>query len=93
MESHSSILYRKRNKDLIFYLITYLAHGIPLDEKASGRAAIGLIAQYGTTNVRAALTIMYPMITIAIESIVASGMLRPGSRASSPEVAIESKPT
>lgn len=82
-----------RNKFLNFYLITYLAHGIPLDEKASGRAAIELIAQYGTISVRAPLTIMYPMVTIAIEIIVARGILRPGSRASSPEVAIESKPT
>lgn len=81
------------NEKLLVYLITYLAHAMPLDEKASGRAAVGLIAQYGTTNVKAPLTITYPMVTIAMENIVANGMLRPGSRASSLEVAIESKPT
>lgn len=75
------------------YLITYLAHGIPIDEKASGRAAVGLIFQYGMTRVKAAPTSTYPIVTIVIENNVARGILYAGSRASSPEVAIESKPT
>lgn len=64
-----------------------------MEAKASGKAAEGFISQNGTVRVRAPLTRTYPMVTIPMEMAVAIGILLHGSRASSPEVAIESNPT
>ena len=36
--------------------MTYFAQYIPLEAKASGKAAVGLIRQYGTVSVSAPLT-------------------------------------
>ena len=66
---------------------------MPFEAKASGKAAVRLMWLYGSTRVSAAPTKTYPTVTIAIDRPVASGILRIGLTASSPDVAIESNPT
>lgn len=59
----------------------------------SGSTYLGLISLYGTKRVRAALTKMYPKVTMPIDITVAIGMEKDGFLASSPDVAMLSKPT
>lgn len=66
---------------------TYFAQLRPILENASGKAALALMVQKGTINVKAALTRIYPSVTTDMDTIVATGIDTAGLRASSPEVA------
>ena len=71
----------------------YFAHSIPDRENASGSGAALSSRKYGTINVNVAETQRYATQHISRENTIANGIFFWGLIASSPVVAMASKPT